>query len=249
MVRRASPVLSARAAALLLAALLVAAQAYVLLAGDLPDVGSASDTAMAGGWGGVLAVVVGVAAVAPLGDEPPLLVLAGLGTLLLVGMLAVADAGSGATVVEAMGWGAVGALFAIATQTPALVVALPVFVAAVDLGSGLVGGGGPSGLLLTGDPQTGDVLSLTLPGWDGAPAPARLGITDAAFLGVFLTYARRFDLRPVFVAAASATWLAAVFTLELREDVVVPTVPVLAGVFLGCNLDRLPRVVRAARTA
>lgn len=225
----------------------LAAQLYVSLAADLlPAPQGASDAALWAGCVGIVVVVAVIAAVVQLGDEPVLLGLVALGGVFVAAALNAAELGAEATVAEAVTWAAIGALFAIATHTPALTLVLPVFVAAVDLGSSGLGGEA-AGLLAGGDPR-GDLLALTVPGWDGNPAPARLGVTDAVFLGVFLTYARRLDLKPHWVALASAAWLVAVFVLELRQDVVVPAVPVLAAVLFAVNLDRLRPVFRAARS-
>ena len=236
-----------RGPAALLAAL-VLGQLYVSLAGDvLPAPAAASDAALVAGAVGLAVLVVVLSAVVAVGDEPVLLGLAGLGAWLLAAGLDAGDVAAGATLAELIAWGALGAVFAIVTQTPALVLVLPVFVALVDVGTTLGSGGQAAGLLLGGDPA-GDLLSLAVPGWDGRPPPAALGVTDAVFLGVFLTYARRFGLKPWAVTIASAAWLVAVFALELRQDVVVPAVPVLAAVLFAVNLDRLRPVFRAARS-
>lgn len=229
-------------------AALVAGQLYVSLAGDvLSAPADVSDAALASGAVGICVLVLVLSAVAALGDEPVLLALAGAGGWLLAAVLNAGDAVAAATVAELVAWGSLGVLFAVATQTPALVLVLPVFVALVDLGTGLGDGGPTTGLLMSGDPR-GDVLSLVAPGWDGRPPPARLGVTDVVFLAVFLTYARRFGLKPAAVGIAAAAWLVAVFALELRQDVLIPAVPVLAAVLFAVNLERLGAVFRAARS-
>lgn len=226
---------------------LVAGQLYVSLAGDLlPAPSGVSDGALVAGAVGLCVLVSVLAAIVALGDEPVLLGLVGAGAALLALGLDAGEVVTGATIAELVAWGALGMIFAIVTQTPALVLVLPIFVALVDVGTQLGDGGRAVGLLLSGDPR-GDLLSLPVPGWDGRPPAASLGVTDVVFLGVFLTYARRFGLKQVSVAVASAAWLVAVFALELRQDVVVPAVPVLAAVLLVVNLDRLRPVVRAAR--
>jgi len=240
-------VLTGRREPLAIVLTLVGAQLYLLLAGDLlPARQNPSDAALIAGSVGICVVVAAAAAIVPLGDEPVLLALAAFGAGVLAVALAAADVGAQASVAEAVAYAAVGSLFAIATQTPALVLVLPLFVGAVDFGSGLIGGGEAVGLVMTGDPA-GDLLAMAVPGWEGRPDPARLGIAEAVFLGVFLTYARRFGLRPLSVIAGCASWMVAVFALELRQDVVVPAVPVLALVLFAVNLDQLRALSRLAR--
>ena len=76
---------------------------------------------------------------------------------------------------------------------PALVVALPLFVAALDV-TGVVGGA-PGSLLPSNLPTSGDPLTLELPAWGGGPAVVHVSVADVVFLAAYAAYARRFALR------------------------------------------------------
>jgi hypothetical protein len=226
-------------------ALLGAALAYVLAAELLPvlhpdDLGVFVASAV-----GAATVVLCIACVVPLSDVPPLLGLVVVGAAILVVGLNVADVGAAATPVEAVAYGGGGALFAIGLLSPALALALPVFVSLIDVVSTL--GGGPSELLAgAGRTQPGDPLSLELPEWGTGGPAGRLGISDAVFAGVFLAYARRFGLRPV--ATAVGLWAAIVVAVGLKVwlDRAIPVLPLMAAAYFLVNLDRLPALLRLA---
>jgi hypothetical protein len=218
---------------------LVAAQAYFLLAPELPVIHPVDLSVFVAATFGLLFVFGCVAAIVPASDVTPLLVLALVGAFFLVAALNVANVGAAATPAEAIAYGAGGALFAVGLLAPSLAIALPVFVAAVDIASTVFGG--PSELLANaGQTEAGDPLSLELPDW-GTHLPAgRLGISDAVFAGVFLVYARRFGLRPR--ATAVGLWVAALTSvaLHLWFDAAVPVLPLMAVAYIVVNIDRLP---------
>jgi hypothetical protein len=219
-------------------AVLVATQAYFLLAPELPVIHDADLGVFVAAACGLLGVLACIYVIVPASDTTPLVVLICVGAFFLVAALNVADVGAAATPVEAIAYAAGGSLFAVGLLAPSLAIALPVFVAAVDLLSIVFGG--PSELLATGHTEAGDPLSLELPGW-GTHLPAgRLGISDAVFAGVFLVYARRFGLREgatavgLFVAALTAV------VLDLWFDAAVPVLPLMAVAYILVNVDRLP---------
>jgi hypothetical protein len=220
-------------------AVLVATQAYFLLAPELPVLGDADIGVLVAAACGMLGVIACIYVVVPASDTTPLVLLICAGAFFLVAALNVADVGAAATPVEAIAYAGGGALFAVGLLAPSLAIALPVFVAAVDLVSIVFGG--PSELLATaGHTEAGDPLSLELPGW-GTHLPAgRLGISDAVFAGVFLVYARRFGLREG--ATAVGLWVAAVaaVVLDLWLDAAVPVLPLMAVAYIVVNVDRLP---------
>jgi hypothetical protein len=228
--------------------LLAAAQAYVLLAPDLPVITPVDLSLFVAGACGLAAIVICAAAVVPLSDVPPLLLLVAIGALLLAAGLNVADAGAAATPIEAIAYGAVGGLFAVGLLAPSLAIALPLFVAGIDVISTLAGGLSEV-LANAGQTQPGDPLSLEMPDWGTGLPAGRLGISDAVFAGVFLVYARRFGLRPV--ATAVALWVAMVGALALKVwlDRAIPVLPVMAAAYFLVNADRLPALIRAAQRA
>jgi hypothetical protein len=225
---------------------LAAAQAYVLLAPELPLLHPEDLSLFVAAFFGLAAVYACAAVITPMSDVPPLLVLVAVGAIVLVAAFNVAEVGAAATPVEAIAYAAFGALFALALLAPSLALALPVFVAAIDAISTLAGG--PSEILANaGQTEPGDPLSLELPDWGNGLPAGRLGIADAVFAGVFLCYARRFGLRPR--ATAVGLWVAAVAAvgLKLWLDVAIPVLPLMAAAYFLVNADRLPRLFRLAR--
>jgi hypothetical protein len=224
---------------------LLAAQAYVLLAPQLPVIGDVDTSILVASAIGSGFVFLCIACVAPVSDVPPLLVLLAAGAFGLVAGLNVADVGAGATPIEAVAYSAFGGLFAVGLLAPSLALALPIFVAATDIVSTYAGG--PSELLANaGQTQPGDPLSLELPDWGNGLPAGRLGISDAVFAGVFLVFARRFGLR--MWATALAMWVATVGAIALKVgfDRAVPVLPLLAAAYFLANADRLPTLLRAA---
>jgi hypothetical protein len=227
---------------------LLAAQAYVLLAPSLPVIADVDTSILVASAVGSAFVFLCVACITPVSDVPPLLVLLATGAFGLVAGLNVADVGAGATPIESVAYAAFGGLFAVGLLAPSLALALPVFVAGIDVVSTYAGG--PSELLANaGQTQPGDPLSLELPDWGNGLPAGRLGISDAVFAGVFLVFARRFGLR--MWATAFAMWVATVcaIVLKIEFDRAVPVLPLLAAAYFLANADRLPALLRAANRA
>lgn len=224
---------------------LLAAQAYVLLAPSLPVIADVDTSILVASAVGSAFVFLCIACITPVSDVPPLLVLLAAGAFGLVAGLNVADVGAGATPIESIAYAAFGGLFALGLLAPSLALALPVFVAGIDVVSTYAGG--PSELLANaGQTQSGDPLSLELPDWGNGLPAGRLGISDAVFAGVFLVFARRFGLR--MWATAFAMWVATVcaIVLKIEFDRAVPVLPLLAAAYFLANADRLPALLRAA---
>lgn len=217
----------------------------MLAAPELPEIASGDLATFVACAVGAAVVLVCVAGVVPVSDVAPLLVLVAIGALVLMIALEVAKVGAGATPVEAVAYGAAGALFARALMSPSLALAVPVFVALIEVGSWLAGGPGE---ILTGGDAThlGDPLALELPAWGGGPAAGALAITEAVLAGVFLTYGRRYGFR--HGASAVALWAAftGVVALQIWADAAVPALPVMVVAWLLVNADRLPALVRLA---
>ena len=138
----------------------------------------------------VVAIVAGLAAVA---DSPLALVPAVLGAGLLVAALDVNDVGAAATPFEVVLLCCVGIGFAVVFDTPALGIAVPLFLAVIDIAQAQ--SGGSAGLFTLSTSKPGDVLTLELPDWGTGLAAARLSAPDVIFLGAFAAYARRLGLR------------------------------------------------------
>jgi hypothetical protein len=226
-------------------ALLAAAQAYVLAAPSLPVIGDVDTSIVVACTVGSAFIFICLACVVPVSDSPPLLTLLAIGAFGLVAGFNVADFGAAATPIEAIAYAAFGGIFAVGLLAPSLALALPVFVAGIDVISTFAGG--PSEMLANaGQTQPGDPLSLEMPDWGNGLPAGRLGISDIVFAGVFLVYARRYDLRPR--ATALALWVATVVAIVLKValDTAIPVLPLLAAAYFLVNVDRLPALLRAA---
>jgi hypothetical protein len=233
-------------AAVLVAVLaLAAAQIYFLVPQALPVITPVDTSVFVACSCAIIAIYLCIAVTMPLSDVPPLLWLLAIGAFLLVAGLNVADVGAASTPIEAVAYAAAGALFAIGLLTPALALALPVFVAGIDVLSTFAGG--PSELLANaGQTQPGDPLSLELPDWGNGLPAGRIGISDAVFAGVFLLFARRFGLRPRATAAGLAAASIIATALRVWLDRAIPVLPLMAAAYFLVNADRLPALVRAA---
>ena len=219
----------------------LAAQAYFLVAGDLPQIGS-EDAALIVACGiGVVLLTLMVTAMGPAVRMPLAIVAVALGAGLLMGAFVAADAGAWATPVEALLWGSVGLLFAAAVRSPALAIALPVFVALVDV-AGITGGSAAD--LVERTATTGDALTLELPDWGTGFAAGRLGAAELVFLGVFAGYANAYGLRPRATAAGMAAGLLTAVVLQVALSLDAPPVPLMAAGYFLPNLDRIGALLR-----
>ena len=215
---------------------------YFLVAGDLPDIGS-GDTAVlvAGGIG--IGLIAGIAlSVADLDDDVLAVGLLLLGTGLLVGAMDAAGAKASVSAFEALAAGAFGTLVGRALATPAVALAIPVFVALIDAWSVA---NGPSSRLLHGDPRGAAELTFDLPAWGGAPgAGSRLGLTDAVFLAMFAVWAKRFGLRRRATALGMVVGLLATVVISVTTNRALPALPLMAVGYWLPNLDRLAAMFR-----
>ena len=229
-----------------LLALVAVALAYFAAAEALPAL-EPRDVAVAVAGAAGLALVVGLAVVpVPAVGIPLALIPAMVGAALVVGALSAADATAVATPVEALLCGCLGVAFATVIDERALVVALPLFVAALDV-SGLVGGA--PGTLVTDDvPAAGDPLTLELPAWGGGPPVALTSVADVVFVAVYTAYARRYALRPRASAAAMLAAFTAALVLTVTLDRRVPALALVSVAFLAVNADRLRPLLAASRS-
>jgi hypothetical protein len=231
-----------RGAAALLA-LALGAPAYFLLAPVLPGL-RPLDVAIAVAATVGLAFVVALAAIPATAVAAPFsLAPAVLGAVLLVAVLNAARGGAAASPFEAVLFGCVGVAFAALLDTPALAVALPLFVAAIDASG--VGGGGAGTLLVQDTARPGDPLTVELPGWGGGLPAARVTAAEIVFLAAYVAYAHQFGLRPRASAIAMFVALAGAVVLGLAVDRRVPALALESGAFLVVNGDRLGRLLTA----
>jgi hypothetical protein len=211
--------------------------AYVLVAPELPQLHPPELSALvacAVGLTFVVAVVAGLAAVA---DSPLALAPAVLGAGLLVAALDANDVGAAATPFEVVLFCCLGVAFAIVFDVPALGIALPLFLAAIDIAQ--AHGGGSAGLFTLSTSKPGDALTLELPDWGTGLAAARLSATDVVFLGAFAAYARRLGLRERAAELGMLLALLAAVASEVLLDAELPTIALMAVGYLAPNVDRI----------
>ena len=221
----------------------LAALAYFLAAPALPALPAGDTTFAIAGGVGMLMVAATPLALLP-GYESlvgPLLIALGAG--LLVAALSAAGVGAGANVPEAMLAAAVGLLFARWLATHVIAIAVPIFVAAIDVWSVA---SGPSARLLSDGTDSSDPLSFDLPAWGHMGSAGHLGLSDALFASMFAAWAWRYGLRPVATIVGLTLGLIGSLALGLLLDRAIPALPLLAAGYLLANLDRLPALLSHA---
>jgi hypothetical protein len=220
-----------------LLAVLGAALAYVLVAPELPQLHPPELSALVASAIGLTFVVAIVAGLAAMADSPFTLFPAVLGAGLLVAALDANDVGVAATPFEVVLFCCLGIAFAVVFDVPALAVALPLFLGAIDVVQAV--GGGSAGLFTLSTTKPGDVLTLDLPDWGTGLAAARLSATDVIFLGAFAAYARRLGLRERAAEVGMLLGLLAAVASEVLLDTELPTIALMAAGYLATNVDRL----------
>jgi len=248
-VRRPSAVLSRPGLATLAFAAPLAAFVYFLAAPALPALPAGDATVLVAGSIGLLMVAASTLALLPARATliGPLLI--ALGTGLIVAALnsdGARGVGAGANVPEALLAGATGLLLARWLAGPAIAVAVPLFVAAIDVWSVAAG---PSSRLLAGGTQRVDVLSFDLPAWGQAGSAGHLGLSDAVFLAMFAAWAWRDGLRRAATIAGLLLGLVGALVLSVALDRAIPALPFVAAGFLLPNADRLWALRRRRESA
>jgi hypothetical protein len=219
--------------------------AYLLVTPVLPDVGGTSDTnTLVSNIPTLLLLGACVLVWLPARDEAFALGLLALGAGLVAAGATEAGSIPVADVTKALFAAALGMLLAWALDEPAVVVAVPLFVAGIDIASVA---GGPSELLARDSSEAGEFLSVYLPAWGGGRAGV-LGLADLVFLAFFAASAWRFGLRRRATGIALMLALPATVVIQLELDVTVPALPVLAAALLLPNLDLLPGMLARADT-
>lgn len=222
------------------------ALAYFLLAPELPGLRAGDETVVVAGGVGLLMLAASTLAIVPAYDTFFGPVLIALGAGLLMATLNAADVGAGANVAEAFVAGAVGLLFARALATPAIAVAVPIFVAGIDVWSVL---SGPTEQLLESRDDSADALSFDLPAWGHEGSVGSLGVSDAVFLAMFASYAWRFGFRRAATLVGLALGLVGSLLLGIVLDEAIPALPLIAAGYLLPNLDRIAPLFAEPRAA
>lgn len=220
-----------------LLAVVGAALAYFLVAPELPELHPPELSALVACGVGLTFVVGIVAGLVAMADTPVALVPAVIGAGLLVAALDVNEVGAAATPFEAVLFGCLGIAFAVVLDTPGLAIALPLFVAVIDIVQAR--SGGSAGLFTLSTPRPGDALTLELPDWGTGLAAARLSVPDVVFLAAFAAYARRLGLRERAAEVGMLLGLLVAAASEVLLDSELPTVALIAVGYLIPNVDRL----------
>ncbi|HWI06449.1 MAG TPA: hypothetical protein VNT54_02905 [Solirubrobacteraceae bacterium] len=248
MVRRPAPVLRPtrrrRPGPVTLAlAVPLASFAYFLAAPALPALPAGDATVLVAGTIGLLLVAATALSLLPAHESlvGPLLIVLGSG--LLVGALNIdgeRGAGAGANTFEAMLAGAAGLLLARWFATAMHAVAVPLFIAAVDVWSVW---SGPSSRLLADGSARVDPLSFDLPAWGERGSAGHLGLSDAVFLSMFGAWAWRYGFRRPATIGAMVLGLVAALVLSVALGRPIPALPLIAVGYLLPNLDRIGRLL------
>jgi hypothetical protein len=220
-----------------LLAVVGAALAYFLVAPELPQLHPPELSALVACTVGLAFVVAIVAGLAAMADAPLTLFPAVVGAGLLVAALDANDVGAAATPFEAILLCSLGIAFAVVFDAPALAVALPLFLAVIDIVQAQ--GSGSAGLFTLSTSKPGDALTLDLPDWGTGLAAARLSAPDVVFLGAFAAYARRLGLRERAAEAGMLLGLLAAVASEVLLDSELPTIALMAVGYLAPNVDRV----------
>ena len=230
MVRGPAAVLTAYAGAFL----------YFELAPSLPTLGGGDATTIVCGVTGMAALALGVLTLLPARDALSLLALLLVGGGLLAGALQVADAGPAANVPKLLFAAALGMLLARLLDTPPVVVAVPLFVAGIELAGAL---GQPGSPLVHHDGHMVNFITFSLPRW-GSREAGQVAMSDMLFLGFYAAAAWRYGFRPRATAAGLYLGLAATLVVGVALGRALPVLPGLAVGLLAPNLDRIPPLLR-----
>ncbi len=215
---------------------------YALLAPALPELGAGDATFLVAGTAGVLSVAAAALGTLPLAGHPVLCGLLLAGAAPLVAAAQEAGAGAEANAPEALAAAALGLLLAHGLGSPAAALAVPLFVAAIDVWSVLAG---PTQRLLEAAGDDVDALTFALPAWGRESLAGRLGLVDATFLAMFAAWGARYGRPGAPTVAGLLAGLVAAVALGVALDAAVPVLPALAAGFLVVNARPLVARLRA----
>lgn len=212
------------------------ALAYFLAAPALPSLPAGDPTTLVAGTVGLLLVAATTLSLLPARDAIAGPVLVALGSGLLVGALNAAGVGAGADVFEAMLAASIGLLLARWLRAPPIAIAVPLFVAAIDVWSVA---SGPSSRLLSDDMAVGDPLTFDLPAWGATGSAGQLGLSDAVFVALFAAWAWHWGFRRAPTIAGLVLGLVASLVLGVVLDRAIPALPLIVVGYLLPNVDRV----------
>jgi hypothetical protein len=219
--------------------------AYVLVAPSLPELHPPELSAAVSCTVGlvlVLAIVVGLVAMA---DARWALIPAVAGAGLIVAALDANSVAAAATPFEAALVACLGIAFAVVFDAPALALALPLFVAAIDIAQAYAGGS--PGVFTLSTTKPGDALVLELPDWGTGLAAARLSVAHVVFFAAFAAYARRLALRERAAEVGMLCSLLVAIGCQVFLDVELPVLALIAVGYLLPNVDRFRPLFAQAR--
>ncbi|TML04828.1 MAG: hypothetical protein E6G41_11160 [Actinobacteria bacterium] len=224
-------------------AVVAAAWVYFLIPKLLPAIHDEETSRIVASCVAAGLVVLVAAGVATLSDTPIIVPIMLLGAVLIAGVMNAAGVGAAASLPETVVYACIGVLLALWLDAPPLVLAIPVFVAGIEI-IGTLGGTthGPP----YGDLRGGDVFTLGLPDWHNGLAAARIGLADVVFVGLYATYARRMGLRFLAGAIGMAIGLAAALALSIDANSALPELGFIGAGFLVPNIDRVLALFRPA---
>jgi hypothetical protein len=223
--------------------LVLAAWVYFLIPKLLPAIQDEETSRIVASCVAAALIVFVASGVATLSDTPVIVPIVLLGAALIAGVMNAAGVGAAATMPETVAYACVGVLLALWLDAPPLALAIPVFVAGIEI-IGALGGTtrGPAHGALRG----GDISTLGLPDWNNGLSAARIGLADVIFVGLYATYARRLGLRFWASAIGMAVGLAAALALSLDANSALPELGFIGAGFLLPNVDRVLALFRPA---
>jgi hypothetical protein len=222
-------------------ALTAAAWVYFLIPKLLPAIADEETSRIVASCVAAALIVLVATGVATLSDAPLVVPLVLLGAVLIAGAMNAAGVGAAATLPETVVYACIGVLLGMWLKEPALVLAIPVFVAALEVIGTL---GGTAHGVAHGALRGGDVFTLELPDFNNGLAAARIGLADVVFVGLYATYARRMDLRFLASAIGMAIGLALALALSIDANSAVPEIGFISAGFLLPNIDRVLALFR-----
>ena len=214
---------------------------YFVVSPWLPALANGDAKVLVAGGIGLIMVAATTLSQLPARDSVigPLLVVLGAG--LISGALNAGGIGAAANVPEALLAAAVGLLFAHRLSAPAVAIAVPVFVGAIDVWSVA---SGPTSRLLESGPESADALSFDMPAWDHMGSAGQLGVSDAVFLTMFAAWAMHFGFRRTATIVGLVLGLLGSLVLSILLDRAIPALPLIAVGYLLPNIDRVRPLLR-----
>jgi hypothetical protein len=221
-----------------------AALALMLIAPSLPDVGGTGDVNTILSDAPLLVLLAGCAlSLIGLRDDLAALCLITFGSGLIAAAMNESGSIPASNISKVLFAAALGMLLARVLAEPAVVIAVPLFVAGIDIASVA---GGPTELLSRDSSKTGEFVSIYLPAWGGGRAGV-IGVADFVFLAFFASCAWRFGLRRRATTLALVLAPAVALCVQVLAGRTIAVLPFLSGALLLVNIDRLPALMRAQR--